>query len=273
MRLKGALRVMLNQVIKLRFHIDRLDLRQRSILLSTVVVVMLLLWYILFYMGQQQKITELKKTIQTLTIETAELIQKRAAIENLLQDDTIKKLLARHEHLTKQIDVLETMAKRYEQRFIGPQELGKLLHSLLKQTTGVRVEHFSITKKMDALPEEDAILKANATDSKTKETAASQLPPKTTGAPNRQSLKTASAASSILPANATAQKQLSGRVLYTLTLKGNYFSILNFLKRLEQLKWQLYWDRLQYQVDNYPEATVTVEFYTLRLHPVAGGAP
>lgn len=51
---------------------------------------------------------------------------------------------------------------------------------------------------------------------------------------------------------------------YRLVLRGNYFSIMNYLARLEKLPWTLYWDKFDYSVSKYPEGIATIEFYTLK---------
>lgn len=49
----------------------------------------------------------------------------------------------------------------------------------------------------------------------------------------------------------------------TLELKGRYFDILDYLQALERLEWHFYWDKLEYKVERYPEAIVTLKVYTL----------
>ena len=49
----------------------------------------------------------------------------------------------------------------------------------------------------------------------------------------------------------------------TLTFKGSYFDTLDYLQALEKLPWHFYWEKLDYKVDKYPEATVTLRVYTL----------
>ncbi|WP_158771966.1 type II secretion system protein GspM [Paraglaciecola sp. L1A13] len=48
-----------------------------------------------------------------------------------------------------------------------------------------------------------------------------------------------------------------------LSVKGSYFDIQRYLTKIESLKWQFYWKRFNYAVDNYPNALVEVELYTL----------
>ena len=46
-------------------------------------------------------------------------------------------------------------------------------------------------------------------------------------------------------------------------LQGRYFDILQYLRALEGLPEHFYWRRLDYQVEQYPEASVELELYTL----------
>ncbi len=48
-----------------------------------------------------------------------------------------------------------------------------------------------------------------------------------------------------------------------LEFRGSYFNTIAFLAHLEKLPWHLYWDQLDYQVLEYPEAKVVARFYVL----------
>jgi len=50
---------------------------------------------------------------------------------------------------------------------------------------------------------------------------------------------------------------------FELIFDSTYFATINFLKRLEQLSWNLYWDDITYKVIQYPKAQVTVKFHVL----------
>jgi MSHA biogenesis protein MshJ len=49
----------------------------------------------------------------------------------------------------------------------------------------------------------------------------------------------------------------------TLVFEGSYFDIQRYLEKLESLPWQFYWVRFDYQVGEYPTASVKLEIYTL----------
>ncbi len=51
-----------------------------------------------------------------------------------------------------------------------------------------------------------------------------------------------------------------------MTLQGDYQATVDYLERIEQLPWRIYWDALRYEVTAYPLATVTLDMYTLSTH-------
>lgn len=48
-----------------------------------------------------------------------------------------------------------------------------------------------------------------------------------------------------------------------LQFRGSYFNTLQYLQYLESLSGSFYWDRLDFQVDDWPTASVTLELHTL----------
>ena len=46
-------------------------------------------------------------------------------------------------------------------------------------------------------------------------------------------------------------------------IEGNYIAIYKYLQTLENLKWLLFWDELQYTVTQYPDAEMQLTLYTL----------
>lgn len=48
-----------------------------------------------------------------------------------------------------------------------------------------------------------------------------------------------------------------------LTVQGDFFSTLDYLKALEALPWRVHWDSIDYKVDHYPTAATRIQVYTL----------
>ncbi len=49
----------------------------------------------------------------------------------------------------------------------------------------------------------------------------------------------------------------------SITLSGNYFNTLKYLKSLESLPWRFNWGSIEYKVIEYPAAITTIHIYTL----------
>uniref|UniRef100_UPI0040475174 type II secretion system protein GspM n=1 Tax=Vibrio anguillarum TaxID=55601 RepID=UPI0040475174 len=66
-------------------------------------------------------------------------------------------------------------------------------------------------------------------------------------------------------ANNNQSSEYSGYYVHPVRLEftGNYFAILNYLTNLESLPMKYYWRHFQYKVENYPQARVIMEVYTL----------
>ncbi|MBI1732536.1 MAG: hypothetical protein HYR49_07175 [Gammaproteobacteria bacterium] len=52
-----------------------------------------------------------------------------------------------------------------------------------------------------------------------------------------------------------------------LVLQGSFFSVLEFLRKLERLDWKFFWDAIDFRVVDYPDATVEITVFTISLEP------
>lgn len=50
---------------------------------------------------------------------------------------------------------------------------------------------------------------------------------------------------------------------FQIEFKSTYLNTMNYLSRLEALPWHIYWESLDYHVETYPDAQVTLKFYVL----------
>lgn len=70
------------------------------------------------------------------------------------------------------------------------------------------------------------------------------------------------------PAQAIATP--AGTTLYrhgiSLQLQGSYTQLLGYVRRLESLRGQLYWQELEFELEQYPDARIRLDFFTLSDH-------
>lgn len=50
-----------------------------------------------------------------------------------------------------------------------------------------------------------------------------------------------------------------------IVVHGNYLDVMNYLTALESMRWQLYWSKAKFQVESYPNGTLSLTVYTLSL--------
>ena len=57
--------------------------------------------------------------------------------------------------------------------------------------------------------------------------------------------------------------------MVSVKLTGGFFDVVNYLKALEKLEWNFYWEALHYNVQSYPDAEVELKVYTLSTEEIA----
>lgn len=218
-------RVLFKPYYQTKLKIDRLTERDRALLLFIILATLFGFWFFIPYALQTNHLKQTGQQIAEVKAQTGALNQKKQVIEVLAMSPDTKGLMGHYQELIVKKKSLEQKALSYSRRYISSKDLANLLHDLLKQANGVQIVEFSTETQ----------------------TVAINPVPESEGAskPVSQSL-------AVLPTH------------YRLVLRGGYFPIMNYLKRLEELSWRLYWDKLDYTVTHYPEGLVTLSFYTLK---------
>jgi MSHA biogenesis protein MshJ len=228
-------------LIKIQFKVDHATFSQRVAVLLGLLLVIIAPWYFLAYTPQSNEAMQVQQQINELKDQTIALENKYKMVLALVESHQMDKVLIQYDVLKKEMEVLNQQIQHYHHRFISDKDLAQLLHSMLVEMKNIHIKSFITVIKE---------------------------PPKEMSSANKEEVEKATSAAKV-PAKAapqttkTAPLPLPNIKRYSLTLSGDYFSILQFLKRIEDLKWQLFWTQLNYHVDQYPQATATVDFYTL----------
>ena len=218
---------------QLKVLLEQQSERDRVLIVFVAIMLILGLWYVLFYHPiDRARSDAIQKGIKVQKT-TDDLIAKKSIIDSVLSSPNTPGLLARHQELTNKIKEIDQQLARYNERFISKKDLSKLLHDVLKQTMGLTLEDFSTMTQMSTPVVQQTVVEKNNTV-------------ESTSVPTPESLAAMSP------------------TYYRLVLKGSYFQVMNYLHHVEQMRWNLYWDKLDYQVTTYPDARVVVEFYTLK---------
>jgi len=237
--------------IKFQFKLDHLNSSNRTAILGGALAVMLVPWFFLIYMPQVDRIAALQQQVTDLNSKTNLLVVQRNMILTLSKSNEIKSLVVKYNKLKTETDKINQNLLNYHNHYIDEKAISKMVYStLLNDASDISVETFTTLA-----PEP-------------KPTNASQP---TKPAPNTPATATTA------PNTPTESVFVEPEVTrYSLVLRGDYFSIMECLQRLEALKWDVFWDKLDYAVDHYPKAIAKIEFFTLKVadeHVAAVAAP
>lgn len=213
-----------------------MNLLQRVSILSGGLLMILIPWYFLLYGPQTDTNAQIEIQVDELKNKTIGFQMRYDRVLTLVKSNDTGKLVARYQKLQEKMKRLNQQIDQFHHRYISDTSLAKLLNAILGKVDNVKIQNFSTiikTAQPDATP--------------------------TTGKKVETPDKSAVSKEAPQPSNFAL-----GMSYYVLTLKGDFFSIVNFLKNIEQLEWQIFWTKLDYEVQQYPDALATVEFYTLR---------
>ena len=232
--------VFIKKFYQLRLKIERLSERDRTLLLVIILLILFGLWFFGVFSIQRGFLNRAERKIQMMRSEIANIMQKNHLIETLVASPDVTRLIARFKELTEEKQSFEKQYLKYTHRYIESRDLAKLLHDMLKETDGVIIDDFATVSLSSKV----------------------------------QTGHTASMSQDLtLPLQSAAQTLSMDATYYQLVLRGDYFEIMNYLKRLEEIPWRLYWDKFDYTVSKYPEGVATVLFYTLKPHDAKAESP
>ena len=208
-------------------YLVELSLRERLLVLLIFIALIYSIWDGLIYSKQVQFHQKLIEQQQQLTEQEVEQQVKLAKnIVMLREQNSSKEQL--EQALSKQKQKLSDIKVELDNvlgSLVPPTKITELLHSLLLQTQGLKLLALS-NKPVEAISME------NEDEVKAEDE------------PDDQQAK--------LYKHSTA-----------MTLLGDYQQLYHYLQMIEQSKWGLYWDKLEYEVTDYPKAKITLEVHTI----------
>jgi MSHA biogenesis protein MshJ len=222
---------------------DNFSFREHNIILSTLIVLLLLVGYLFAIEPILLSNTELLKNKHTLISTNKLLSEKILNTKNKkLQDPNIS--------LRKQLNKMLTESKNFQERInlltqalVAPRQMVSLLGKVLKQDKQLKL--ISLVN----LPEQAMNIEGRKLTSDTDSTA------DTSNINN-------------LTFNEDA---LIYRHTFDIELEATYDSALSYLKRLDGLPWQLFWQDLKYESTQYPKGKLKIRIYTLSMSKEALG--
>ncbi len=216
----------------LRDKYEELSLREQLMLVATTVVVIAFAWFQFIsepvYRVTKQTSTELVTQLQNLE----KLREQHQSLETRRANDPHRELKDRIALIDQK---LEKVNKQLAEKFHGliePRQMAQVLESVLKKHKNLKLLSVrSLASEHLIQPKED--FEDEAT---------------------------------IVGERETKQEQVEVfRHGLQIEFEGNYLATLEYLKTLEALDWEFYWDAVQLEVTDYPKSRVTITVHTLSL--------
>lgn len=205
-------------------RLDAFSLRERVLLLLCVLAVLIGAWQLLIELPQEQRREQIQQQRDAVAADTK---NQRAQLEALASIDSGESLTRELEQLRNQVAQLDESLASLSQGLVSADQLPEILQEVLVSTTELTI------RRVRTLPVEELHLSSSAGD---------------TGSRNDEQG---------VPSTGVYRHSVE------LEMAGDYFEVLNFLQRLEGLRWRFYWDRLDYEVADYPMGEILLRVYTL----------
>lgn len=219
----------LDFLISLQEKIDARVMRERVLILLTVFAFIFMLWNFVIQSSIDKKTEETRTSLATLaTQSTALQTQITAAAQSMLNDPD-KQKKAQIEQLQTDINGVENQLQSVSQNLIKADQLPQALQEVLQKTDQLTLLE---VKTLPAQELQFVEVKPDAANA---------------------------------PQPATSEEPSAGVYQHAVELRvsGSFSQILNLLVALERLPWRFYWQSLDYSVEHYPNAEVTLRVYTL----------
>lgn len=214
-------------------------LRERVLLGLGVLVVIFVVWDFIFYQPLAKKHSVLQARLDVASENITRLSAEEQVFAKALTSDPNAARKREVVRLEQQLDQLDNELEELAVGLIQADKLPQILHDVLFSGGSLRLVGMKT----------EAVEKLNFSEPVT---AAEQV-----GQENGQ-----------LDINEEFPQQDETVVsvfkhAVTISLEGRYFDVVNYLSALEQLPWKIYWEFLDYKVEDYPNAAVTLRVYTL----------
>ena len=217
---------------KLQTAIDNLSLRERGIVLGGIIIVTYFLFDLFLYQPVAANQKQLRNQVEQNNILLSSMVAQYSKLSMTSSGDLLQRDRQAIQGLRVELQKLDDELRRSTSNLVRPGQMADVLQQVLGRTEGLNLRRVT---SLGSSP---------------------LLPPSAPGDRNQPG-RTAGE-----PETAAASAYRHGLVL---EFDGTFFSTLEYMKNLEQLEWKFFWDKIEYNVSEYPEAVGTLSIYTISL--------
>ena len=210
--------------------------REKILLMVTLPLIVLIIIQLLVVQPLENEKKNLAVKIQSVNSEMNKLNEQLDSTQKLLAVSSKVKLGKQLKSLEVQIEQQKKLLKQLTDNLIAPEQMAAMVEKLLMQRGKLKLLSLK-NLEPQGLPEKTS----------------AELSAKASSKGNK----------TVVINNDEESIVLVYRHPLEIKLRGRYFQVMEYLKALESSGYKFYWEQLDYQVDKYPMAEVTIRLSTL----------
>lgn len=250
---------------------DGLSLRERLLSVLVVLVVCYLLLSVLLLNPVEKKQLQISNELKELNARNLEIDRHIAQISERIQGDAVGNQTQRLQlfELQQKVDQAQQHLQDTVVQFVRPEQMVNILREVLKQEPGLKLMKVQSTGAVSLFLADGG--NANLDELETKHKQVMKLLQHY----RDRNGKGIRADTDKTEVDVTAGIQEQAREeqgipqVYKhgilLELNGNFASTLSYLRMLEKLPWKFYWDAMRFEIQEYPQAKISIIINTLSL--------
>lgn len=228
----------MEQLTKLAEKIDSLSLRERAIVFIGIIAVMFSVWDAFLITPLEKKQKQLITNINTKTAEHLVLTERFQNLVLIGQHDPNANNISRLKKLRSKLVDVQADLESSTDSIISPKEMPKILETVLHKIGGLTLVNL---KSLGVTP----IVAKEQTDEADSTVA-----------------ELTDDVSKLTVENIDNAYKHGLRI----EMSGDYLTTLSYLKSLEELEWNFFWDSFDLSVKEYPDSRISIEIFTLSLN-------
>lgn len=214
--------------------INNLKFRERAVIFIAALAVILILWNAIIYTPISTKNDNLEAQLKAIKLSIEKSTNEEHVLTLALQNDPNTNKKREIKRVEKSIKLLEGDMIEMSSGLIVAESFPRVLSQMLHKENGIKVLEFNM------LPVEELLL---------------PVPENGAEGVEREDM---------LASDENVQNQARlYRHAVDFKIRANFFRTIEYLKKVENMRWRIYWGRLDYQVSSYPDAVVHIQAYSI----------
>lgn len=219
-------------IVKVADRFEALSIRERIIIMITIIVLLFIAWDSTLMEPRSKKqenliieMQKVNKQLDTITKQMTEFSQKKS-------ENNGPEIQKRIDDVKQLLLNVKTKQNEVTDEFVPPNQMADVLKDMLGAESGL------VLKQLKSL-----------------------------GSSVFQ--KTSTMIPEVKDESGVVETPAKKAVIYKhglqIVFEGDFFSTLKYLKALEEMPWHFYWDTVDYKVESFPKARVSIVVHTLSL--------